>query len=42
MSSQQHDFIQAYGISTFKGHKNVNNPHFIGVNLGKVKSFTLC
>lgn len=38
MSSQQHGNILAFGISTFKGHKNVVNPHQIGVHLGNIKN----
>lgn len=41
MSSQANGNIMAYGISTFKGHKNVINPHHIGINLGNVKNVYL-
>jgi|688.fasta_scaffold2551258_1 hypothetical protein len=41
MSSQQHGNIVAYGVTTLKGYKNVINPHFVGINLGKLKSISL-
>lgn len=42
MSTQQHGNIYAYGVSSFKGHKNMLNPHHLSINLGKVKNMTLC
>lgn len=40
-SSQAYNSVLAYGISCFKGFRNVINPHHIGVNLGYIKNFTL-
>ena len=41
MSTQTHGNILAYGISTFKGYKNVSSPHHLGVHLGFVKNIMM-
>ena len=41
MSTEPHNPIKAYGISTYKGYKNVTNPHHLGIHLGFVKNIMM-
>lgn len=41
MSTESHKNIRSYGISTFKGDTNINNPHHLSIHLGVFKNFML-